>query len=81
MASAAGCMSAQWNGALTFSIMARLAPYFLAASPARSTAALRAADDHLARIVVVGDLADLALGGLGNGLGRALGAGRRRPGR
>ena len=40
MASAAGCIKAQWNGAETVSIMARLAPFCLAISTARSTAAL-----------------------------------------
>ena len=40
MASAAGFISAQWNGADTFSIIARLAPLALAISTARSTADL-----------------------------------------
>ena len=40
MASAAGCMSAQWKGAETGNSMARLAPLALAISTARSTAAL-----------------------------------------
>ena len=40
MASAAGCMSAQWKGADTGSMMARLAPFALAISAQRSTAAL-----------------------------------------
>ena len=38
--SAAGCISAQWNGALTASGIARFAPRVLAAAHARSTAAL-----------------------------------------
>ena len=40
IASAAGCMRAQWNGAETGSASARLAPPALASSIARSTAAL-----------------------------------------
>ena len=40
IASAAGCISAQWNGAETGSITARLAPAALASSTARSTPAL-----------------------------------------
>src|SRR6476646_6010474 len=40
MASAAGCISAQWKGADTGSSMARRAPLLLAISTARSTAAL-----------------------------------------
>ena len=40
IASAAGCISAQWNGADTGSSMARLAPFVFAISTARSTAAL-----------------------------------------
>jgi hypothetical protein len=40
MRSAAGCINVQWNGALTGSSMARLAPFSLAISTARSTAAL-----------------------------------------
>src|SRR5262245_20332103 len=40
MASAAGGISAQWYGADTGSIMARLAPFAVAISTARSTAAL-----------------------------------------
>ena len=40
MASAAGCISGQWNGALTGSSMPRLAPRGLAVSMQRSTAAL-----------------------------------------
>ena len=38
--SPAGVISAQWNGALTFSGITRLAPSALAHSPARATAAL-----------------------------------------
>src|ERR1043166_6403923 len=40
IASAGGCISAQWNGADTGSSIARLAPFALAISTARSTAAL-----------------------------------------
>ena len=40
IASAAGCIRAQWKGALTGSRMARFAPLALASSQARSTAAL-----------------------------------------
>src|SRR6266446_5043418 len=40
MAAAAGRISAQWNGADTGSIMARVAPFALASSIARSTADL-----------------------------------------
>ena len=40
IASAAGCISLQWNGADTGSSIARLAPLVLAISSARSTAAL-----------------------------------------
>src|SRR6478735_2908737 len=40
MASAAGCINLQWNGADTGSSIARLAPLVLAISTARSTAAL-----------------------------------------
>ena len=40
IASAAGCISGQWNGADTGSRIARLAPFSLAMSSARSTAAL-----------------------------------------
>ena len=39
MASAAGCISGQWKGAETGSIIARFAPRALAISMARSTAA------------------------------------------
>ena len=39
-ASCAGCMRAQWKGALTWSMMARLAPACLQRSAARSTAAV-----------------------------------------
>ncbi len=38
--SAAGCISGEWNGALTFSAIARLMPLAFAISPARSIAAL-----------------------------------------
>ena len=64
MASAAGCISAQWKGAETGSSMARLAPFALAISTARSTAALSPGHDHLAAAIVVRRLADLALRGL-----------------
>ncbi len=40
IASAAGCISGEWNGAETFSAMARLMPMLLAISGALSTAAL-----------------------------------------
>src|SRR5215813_2956515 len=40
IASAAGCISAQWKGADTGRIIARLAPLVFAISTARSTAAL-----------------------------------------
>ena len=40
IASAAGCISRQWNGADTGSSIARLAPLVLAISSPRSTAAL-----------------------------------------
>jgi hypothetical protein len=40
IASAAGCISLQWNGADTGNSIARLAPLVLAISSARSTAAL-----------------------------------------
>ncbi len=61
IASAAGCISAQWKGAETGSSSARLAPFALAISTARSTARLVARDHNLRRVVVVGRLADLAL--------------------
>ena len=65
IASAAGCISAQWNGAVTGSSIARLAPLALAISIARSTAALSPEITTWPAAVVVGDLADLALRRLG----------------
>ena len=61
IASAAGCISAQWKGALTGSSSARFAPFALAISTARSTAALSPRHHHLPRIVVVRRLAHLPL--------------------
>ena len=54
--SAAGCISAQWNGALTGSSTARRAPNFGASATARSIAVLGAGDHHLAGCIVVGSL-------------------------
>ena len=62
--SCAGFMSAQWKGADTGSLIARLAPLALQASMARSTARRVAGDHHLARGVDVGGRHHLALGGL-----------------
>ena len=69
IASAAGCISAQWNGALTGSSTARRAPNFGASATARSIAVLVPRDHHLARRIVVGGFAYFALGG---GLGQLL---------
>ena len=51
--SAAGCMSAQWNGALTASGMARLAPRALAAAHGALDGGLVAGDHDLAAAVEV----------------------------
>ena len=67
--SAAGFISAEWNGAETASGSARFAPAALSSSQALSTPALRAGDDGLLRIVEVGRLDDLA--GLARGLRRS----------
>ena len=61
MASAAGCISAQWNGALTLSGMKRRTPCALASCAGAVDGALGAGDHRLRRLVVVGELAHLAL--------------------
>ena len=55
MASAAGCISGQWNGALTGSSMPRLAPRALADLDRALDGGLVAADHDLAAAIVVGD--------------------------
>ncbi len=60
IASAAGAISAQWNGAETGSSMARRTPLVLAISTARSIAGAVAGDHDLAAAVVVGRLDDFA---------------------
>src|SRR5262249_8512855 len=61
IASAAGCISAQWKGAETDSIMARRAPISFAISTPRPTARLHDGDHDLSATIVVGSLANLAL--------------------
>ena len=67
--SAAGCISAQWNGALTGSSTARRAPNFGARADGALDRCLGARDHHLARRIVVGGFADFAVG---RGLGELL---------
>jgi len=62
IASAAGCISAQWNGADTGSSIARRAPFPLAISTARSTRPCRPNDNCLRRCRLPSDT--LALRGL-----------------
>ena len=89
IASAAGAISAQWNGALTGSRIARLAPLPLAISTARSTAAMAPETTTWPAPLSLATLADLAFrGGLGNTSAAASSRGRaappsrrRRPGR
>ena len=63
IASAAGCISAQWNGALTGSSSARLAPLRLGDLDRPLDRRPVARDHHLRRVVVVRRLADPALRG------------------
>ncbi len=72
MASAAGCIRAQWKGAETASITARLAPFAFAMLNGALDGRLVAGDDDLPAAVVVGDLADLALRSLARHLARGL---------
>ena len=68
MASAAGCINAQWKGALTFKGRKRRTPCALARLPARSIAALCAGNHGLGWLIVVGELANLALSRFGSKL-------------
>ena len=61
MASAAGCMRAQWKGAETVSITARLAPFVLGDRDGALDRRLVAGDHDLGAAIVVGRIADLAL--------------------
>src|SRR3972149_6123887 len=63
IASAAGCIRAQWKGALTGSSTARRAPKFGAKLPARSTGPLAPEIHPLPRRIVIGGFAPLAFGG------------------
>ena len=63
IASAAGCISRQWNGAETGSSIARLAPLRLGDLDRTIDGGLVAGDHDLAAAIVVGGLADLALRG------------------